>query len=306
MEYVISYYYGPQGSAKSSAGRVLRNIIDPARTDISKFPSNSDNFIQQITQHHLSAFDNISGITYKQSDDLCRAATGGSLFKRKLYSDDDQVFFTFKRPIVVNGINLDAVRADLLDRCILFKLERIPRDKRKGTQELKSGFESDLPKILGGCLDSLAQAMKLREKDTKPIGDVGRMAEFEIWGRYIAEAIGIPKEKFIQAVRINRENQVYEAVSSDPIGESIIQLAEEERYWKGTPQKLFNKLNDIYGKTFDDGNSFNSTKVAKSASAMMRKLNILSTPLKELGVQVVTSRRANARSVEITSIDGRS
>ena len=86
----------PRGSAKSTVGRIIREIIDPSKTDISKFPKQSNDFIQQITQHHLSVFDNVSYISEEQSDDLCRAATGGSLFKRKLYTDDDQVILKFK------------------------------------------------------------------------------------------------------------------------------------------------------------------------------------------------------------------
>ncbi len=56
---------------------------------------------------------------------FCRAATGGAFSKRGLYSDDDDVFFDFRRCIMLNGINVVPSRPDLLYCSIILTLQDI-------------------------------------------------------------------------------------------------------------------------------------------------------------------------------------
>ena len=303
--YPIPYFYGPQGSAKSTVGKILRKIIDPSKTDISKFPKNTSDFVQQLSQHHLSVFDNISYINEAQSDDLCRGATGGSLFKRKLYTDDEQIVLEYRRPIIVNGINLSAIKPDLLERCILFELERIDPTNRLDEEQLKRDFKEDLPSILGGCFNVLSESMKIKENNKNKPNSLGRMADFEKWGRSIAVALGYSEEEFVKTVTGNRDSQVYESIIADRIGEALIMFFEknsEMEIWEGSPTALFDCLNKVIQAEDEGPLDFSSEKVAKNSNAMMRRLNILSTPLKEVGFEVETTRRSSGREVKITRI----
>ena len=64
------------------------------------------------------------------ADMLCRGVTGGAFSKRELYSDDSDVILTFKRPMIITGINIPTHSPDLLDRLLLIELERIQSDRR--------------------------------------------------------------------------------------------------------------------------------------------------------------------------------
>ena len=61
------------------------------------------------------SYDNLSGIPPWLSDALCRLATGGGFSTRELYTDSDEVFFDAMRPVILNGIDHMAERADLAD-----------------------------------------------------------------------------------------------------------------------------------------------------------------------------------------------
>ena len=56
---------------------------------------------------------------------LCRAVTGSSFSKRALWTNDEDFYYNFKRNLGINGIDLAATKADLLDRSILMETERI-------------------------------------------------------------------------------------------------------------------------------------------------------------------------------------
>lgn len=82
------------------------------------------------------ALDNVSVIAPWFSDALCRAVTGDAMPRRRLYTDSDAVILRFRRAIVLNGIDLGAMRGDLADRVLLIELERITKEKRREDKRL--------------------------------------------------------------------------------------------------------------------------------------------------------------------------
>ena len=76
------------------------------------------------------AFDNLSGIRDQLYDALCRLATGGGFATRQLYTDDEEIIFSAKRPIILNGIDDIATRGDLQERSLLIFLPSIPEERR--------------------------------------------------------------------------------------------------------------------------------------------------------------------------------
>jgi hypothetical protein len=71
--------------------------------------------------------------------------TGSRFSKRQLYTDDDDIIYSFKRCIGFNGINLVATKADLLDICLIIQLERIPKENRRKIEEIWKEFEKIKP-----------------------------------------------------------------------------------------------------------------------------------------------------------------
>ena len=77
----------------------------------------------------VPALDNLSGGRPWLSDVLCRLATGGGFATRELFSDDREVIFSQKRPVILSGIDSLAVAGDLRDRSLVMELTPIPPDK---------------------------------------------------------------------------------------------------------------------------------------------------------------------------------
>src|SRR5262249_44628228 len=112
---------GEQGSAKTTTARVLKRLIDPSAAPVRCEPKESRDLMIQGRNNWVLAFDNLSGLNGWLSDALCRLATGGGFGTRELYTNDDEVIFDAKRPLVANGIEDFVTRADLLERSLLIR-----------------------------------------------------------------------------------------------------------------------------------------------------------------------------------------
>ena len=116
---------GEKGAAKTTLLRYLSKIINPVTKDVLVLPKKEDNLITALSNNHFSAFDNIERLPDEFCRILCQAATGGTLIKRKLYSDNREIAINIKRIVALNGISLNITKDDLLDRSIMIYLNRI-------------------------------------------------------------------------------------------------------------------------------------------------------------------------------------
>ena len=142
------------------------------------------------TNNWTLVLDNLSHLPDWLSDSLCRLATGGGFSTRKLYNDDEEVFFNATRPSVLNGITEFVERPDLADRSVLITLPRIPDEKRREETLIREEFTQALPDILGAFLDVTASAMGVLPQvrlDKSP-----RMADFAAGGKRFAARSGVP------------------------------------------------------------------------------------------------------------------
>jgi hypothetical protein len=118
---------GEQGSAKSTAARLLRSLIDPNKSPLRAEPREVRDLMIAANNGAVVAFDNVSHLPPWLSDALCSLATGGGFSTRELYSDDQEAIFNATRPILLNGIDGVVVRGDLLDRSLILDLPEIPK-----------------------------------------------------------------------------------------------------------------------------------------------------------------------------------
>jgi len=90
--------HGEQGTAKSTTGRTLRDLIDPKAAPMRSEPRNGHDLMIAAHNGWLLAFDNVSRLSPWLSDAICRLATGGGFATRELYSDTDEVLIDVQRP----------------------------------------------------------------------------------------------------------------------------------------------------------------------------------------------------------------
>jgi len=241
----IAYIYGPQGSAKSTAARIAREIMDPSHIGIGQVPHSVRDLVIQLDTSFVTLFDNLSKIDWELSDRLCCACTGTSFTVRELYTDDSQKVFSFKRPMILNGISLLADKPDLLERCLLIELKRIPDNERQSESQLWKDFKEKKPLILGAAFDALLYS--LRNIDSVELEKLPRMADFMKWGCIIAEGIGYTREDFIHAYSKNISSQDERALENNIVAKAIHEFMIDTIKWEGTTSELLDRLSIMHG-----------------------------------------------------------
>lgn len=285
--------YGEKGSAKSMLFRLIKLLVDPGKPELLTLQKDRNEFIQQLAHNYVAYYDNAKHVPGWLSDEACRAVTGGGHTKRKLYSDDDDVIYDYRRSLGFNGIDITLTAEDALDRSIEVVLERIARKERKLETAILAKFEEIRPSLLGYIFDILVRTLNIRP--TVELADLPRMADFAVWGEAISRAIGYKPYEFLNTYYANIGRQNIEAIDAHPLGQAIARWVQswpvagsESQDWEGSPQELLQILEPIASDAKIDTMNRNWPKAQNYLS---RRLNeIRSNLLEGLGIEVMLTR----------------
>jgi len=289
--YPMLLLQGEQGSAKSTTAKLLRKLIDPSVSPVRTPPRDDRDLLIAAANSWVISYDNLSGIPPWLSDALCRLATGGGFSTRELFTDSDEVFFDAMRPVILNGIDHLAERADLADRALILNLPPIEEHNRKDEAQLYAEFEHDLPKILGALFTVVCGALANLPRtrlERKP-----RMADFALWATAAEQALGFDPGTFIRAYSGNREEAVQETLEADPVGAAIIALMDslgdqrKAEHWEGTCKELQQALEPLVEEGARKSRSW-----PKSPQATSGRLRRLATFLRESGIHITLPSKA--------------
>lgn len=293
----IMVLYGPQGAGKTTPLRLLKSLVDPSILKTLSSPDSEREFVQLASHHYFLFLDNISSLPSWLSDSLARAATGDGFSKRELFSDDEDVIYSFQRQIGLNGINLVVEKADLLDRSILLGLERIPKEKRREEQEFWSTFEQVKPKLLGAIFTAISQA--LRHYDVIKLNSRPRMADFARWGCAITRALGYSEQEFLDAYYKNISQQSEAAIDASPVGTALIAFMEERDSWEGTASELLTYLEE---QAKDIKINIKSHSWPKDPSWLVRRIQLIISNLHEEGLAIERDEVSRPKRIHIQKV----
>lgn len=285
-------FHGPQGASKTTTARILKSLTDPSLTESIDLGKSPADLAQCLDHHGVPCFDNLTSIPGWAADLLCRAVTGGAFSKRELYSDDSDIILSFKRLMIVTGINIPTHAPDLLDRLLLIELERIAPDKRMDEATFWAQFNADKPKLFGALLDAIAGTLKhlpMVKLDRMP-----RMADFARIACAYAEYAGIGSEKMLDIIMQHTARQTQEVLDSDPVATAIRDFVQKHGTWTGTAGELLVLLNAMPPVQKPDG-------WPKQANKLTRKINVLHATLNEVGISVRRDRTGTNRKMTLES-----
>lgn len=222
---------GAQGTAKSSTSRIIRSCWDPS---VANGQSLSDHNLPSLsltcaTQAVLMV-ENASYLSEEAQDALCRIITGEAEIDRKLYTNEELVKRAFRRPIIINGINSVATRADLAERAIIISLPEVTEEMRLTEEEIREKMCAAHPRIMAALLDALAYAMKSRPQIRQQMRAAKishRMADSVEWITAAEEAMGFPFGSFIAAITHRQANTGEDALDGHPCLQVILDLLDE-------------------------------------------------------------------------------
>lgn len=292
--------HGPQGSAKSTLFRLVKELVDPSSVKTLSFPKDVEGAVHLLSHHWFVPFDNITSLRPWLSDAVSRAVTGDGFQKRELYTDDDTVLYQYQRCVGLNGINIVVKKPDLLDRSVLIELERISKEERRTERWLQAEFKKKKATILGGFLDALSRAMA--EKERVEIKELPRMADFAEWGEAFARALGYGEGVFLGAYLRNITAQHFEAIIAHPVGQALLDLMKDRVEWSGTACELLAVLEERA-----EGLKIDTKKTKgwpKAANILSRRINELKTNLAEEGLEVVFDHNHTNRLITIRRTEG--
>jgi hypothetical protein len=289
--------HGVQGSAKSTFQEFIKDLVDPSGALTLSLPPNRAELVQQLSHNYVVIYDNVSSIPQWISDDLCRAVTGGGTSKRRLYTDDDDFIYNFKRCIGINGINIAATKPDLLERTLTLLLTRIPAHRRRKLMQLWKEFGIIRPQLLGFIFDILVKVLNRLKEIHLP--ELPRMADWTEIGEAISRCIGHPDGTFVKAYNNNLAKQNEHALEASQVATAVIKLMEKRMSegahlseclggvccYKGSMTGLLTTLKEIA-----DCELMLDTKDKRgwpqSPQALGNKLTEAATNLREIGIVI--------------------
>lgn len=287
---------GEKGAAKSTTLRMIKAIVDPAHKELLAMPNSKNDLALSLANNYMPCFDNLDKLSAEKSDVLCMASTGGGISKRLLYSNDEEVILSFKRCVGMNGINIVATRADLLDRAVILELRRISEKERKEESVIWEEFRKDLPQIVGGVMTALSKAMKIYPE--VKLERLSRMADFTKWGYAFAEAVGIGGENFLEAYRKNQSYANEEAIESHPVAAALVALMSDNEKWRGSVRELLENLEEIANK---EKINTNSEIWPKAPHSLSRRLTEIKSNLEQKGIIFSKKHAGDAKIITIVN-----
>lgn len=292
IQHPILMVHGPKWSAKSTFLQVLKRLIDPSSKGLLPLPWDSNGLIHTFLNDYLLCYDNISKISHETSDDLCRAVSGGSLSKRKLHTDSEDIIYKFKKAICINGINLEANQPDLLQRSVILQLETI--QKRITESTFWKSFEADLPAILWGIFDIIVSAISIEKAMVDDDWSFERLADYHKWSEAICQAMGNEPWFFTELLKENTDTHDEVALSSNITTTILREFMKTKRYWEWTATDLRSELYNIASARSE------ASFLPRTAHNLINTLNRFKENLEHVGISVA-SVKSWTRLVQITN-----
>jgi len=237
----ILLHTGDAGAGKSTRQRVIKRLLDPTKPESIRLDQRE--IVQKLMHCQVALLDNLGSLPEWAIDTLCRAVTGEGDSKRRLYSDDDDVVYEFRRALLLNGINPPADRPDFADRLLPVELERIPDDRRVEEEVLWARFAERHPAWLGALATLLSRAVAL-----EPAVQLRRKPRLASWGRWAAAvyaAMGWGAEQFERDWALVIERQQAAAIDGSPVAQAVLRFMAERHHWRGTASELLAALEPV-------------------------------------------------------------
>ena len=275
-------FVGHQGSAKTTASRVIRLLLDPTYPIENDFKRAQHDLALVFNYNALPVFDNLTTISETVSDMFCRAHSGTGFDIRAYYEDSTVKSFGYRRGMLFTAINPPTLAKDFNERTVQLELSRISDTERTGEKELLARFMARRASILGGMLDVIVQAKRLLPKmtfDWRP-----RWADAFELASAAAEVMGYGATRYRDAVRDNlaaRATRQASAHWQEPALEAILSLMSAQGNFVGTPTDLLTAIAPYRPKNLGPAAE---KKWPDSAVKLGLALNHIKADLEEAGV----------------------
>jgi hypothetical protein len=286
---------GQQGSGKSSTQNKLRDLIDPSTQNLRNAPKHVDDIPVAAANNWLVSYNNVSKLSNDNQDDFCCLSTGGGFSKRRLFSDNDEIVLSIKRPVILNGIGDLISRQDLLDRAVIVELPVVDRLSRKTDALLDENFSKNYSIIFSGLLDALV--MTLKALPTVHLSSKPRMADFALLGAALERSGIVNEGEFLDQYRKNYYDNMVSSLQASTVAMALINFMKDRPYISCNYAGLLSALKDSnYCRHASDWPT-SPRGLASTLKRLVPALNLIG-----LGLSFDTKPRNDGYHVEVFKI----
>lgn len=284
---------GEQGTAKSTAARILTRIIDPGPAPLRQPPKDVDAWTTSASASWVVCLDNVSKLNDDVSDALCRAVTGDGLVKRRLYTDNESYVISMRRAILMTTIEAGIRRGDLAERSLPVLLQPIG-DRRVTEREIEDVFAELHPQLIGGLMRLASRV--LAALPTTRIAHAPRMADFALVLAAVDDVLdwdGATLTTYLETLR----TAAADTIEANPAAAMLISYLDEHGSWTGSAGQLLEALN----ARFPAGDSSRPMGWPHAPNGLTKLIVRLAPALRSVGWEYAPAQRTKtARTFTIT------
>ena len=288
-EYPILAIIGQREAVgKTTMARMIAQLIDPTISPIKTLPKDVNDLYSLAKNSFLLVFDNLSNITDTMSDALCQLSTGGSLSKRKLYTDADAIDYPLKNPIILTSIDNVLKRRDLRRRTLVVELEK--PEKIIPQRELEKRFEELQPKLFGYLCLCIQEALKEKKIDL----DFPDLADFCEWIAKASPCFFMTGKEFVSMLNENRKQVAMEIIEGNLIVSLLQKKLEASEIYEVTASQMLEDLKKECG---------DQKGLPKDARTLGKEVKRLASDLEAIGIKTNFCRTKKGRKLIFTKLE---
>lgn len=229
--YPILDFEGEEGTGKTGATLVAVRLLDPRTPALKGDPKKPGDVLILAEHSAIVGLDNLSSMPKGLADTLCRITTGTGDMTRRNYSDTDEVLFTAKRPIVINGIPYLQRRPDIADRTLRVCTRPVSDGARLTDDQIERRFAALQPCALGALLGGVSTALRRREEVRRMHRPLPRLADVAVQGEAAGPAFGWEDGHATNMMLDNRAATRKRTVEVSVVASTLVSYAESQWDW---------------------------------------------------------------------------
>ena len=293
--FMLLQLLGPQGAGKSTLAKMLKRLIDPAALEERSFPRSERDFLIAARRCWLLSFGNVSDLPQWLSDAFCRLATGGGIGVREHYSNDGEIVFEARRPMIINGIGDVIERPDLKERALVLNMPEVRI--RRTERDIWKEFDEVNPSILGVLTRCVTAALTQCSSDEPQ--NLPRMADWYLFVRRALPVMGFSPELLDEVMEENRRAASLSVLEASPVAQAVIAYLKGHEQLTGTATELWSRL-----QTMEQQYVCNQRDWPTDGRALSNELRRIEPELRAVGILVTHHKSRNRRDISISKCAG--